>query len=144
PMLLKNPVSAPMTATGRSCSESFPPLACQRAARAVAATPSEASQPSSPSPALSRARKPPAPPKNRRLPSASASSACGGSSETLGVNWQAQAARFSSACGGRALKCRATQSMDRPLHLQQDRRRGGGAAALEDAYGKLLAAGLER
>src|SRR3954463_3480304 len=77
------------------------------------------------------------------LPSISASSACGGSRETLGVNWQSHAAMGSSVSDGRALKCRATQSMDGPVDGHRERRRGGHAAAFHDTYLQFIAFRLE-
>src|SRR4051812_6111777 len=110
----------------------------QSAARGVAAVASAALKPIASIPARIRFFNASRPPKRRRLPATSRSSACGGSSETLGVNWHAQAPIASSVAGGRSGKRSATQSMDRPFHRKDERYGGWSAAALEDAKRKFI------
>jgi hypothetical protein len=62
------------------------PYESQRAARGVAAVASAALKPISSIPDFNFRWREGKPPNNRKLPSISSSSACGGSSETLGVN----------------------------------------------------------
>src|SRR4030095_452429 len=69
---------------------------------------------------------------------------CGGSSETLGVNWHAQAAIVSSVPCGSGGKESASQSMARPFHRQGERRGRRSAAPLEDLYTKRIACAFER
>src|SRR5262245_54793178 len=83
------------------------------------------------------------PPNRRRLPCTSSTSSRGGSSETLGVNWHAQAAIGASPSGGRHGKWSATQSMERPVHGDDERRGGRRAPALEDADRKRVALRLD-
>src|SRR5437588_70082 len=98
-----------------------------------------------PSPSRSRSKRRSSPPNSRKLPSTSSSKPCGGSSETLGVNWQAQAATCPSVPQGRQGRCRATQSMERVFQGHAQRRGGGRrAAALQNAQGELALGRLER
>src|SRR5438105_9357040 len=97
------------------------------------------------SPSRSRSKRRSSPPNSRKLPSTSSSKPCGGSSETLGVNWQAQAATCPSVPQGRQGRCRATQSMERVFQGHAQRRGGGRrAAALQNAQGELALGRLER
>src|SRR5262245_9373799 len=161
PMLRRNSAAAPgqATSTGTSSSARQSPRASQSAARAVGAVAHAASNPVAASPVRSAASRRSAPPKRRRLPDTSSSSARGGSSEALGVNWQAHAARRSRLPDGRGGKCSATQSMSGPVERHEQRSARRRAATLENAQrepagrslhgeaqagGRRLALGLQR
>src|SRR6266478_633963 len=145
PIFLKNPSeSKPVTSKGNSSSLAPLPRARQSAARAAGATASCAVSSMASSPSRSRSRRCSSPPNSRRLPSTSRSKPCGGSSETLGVNWQAQAATCSSVPGDRQGRWRATQSMERTFQGHAQRRGGWRATALQNADGELALDRLER
>ena len=145
PMLRKNSTSSPVTSTGSASNASPSPRASHSAARGVGAVAQRGREsPARPVPRRGVRCKAPRPPCRRRLPCTSSSSSCGGSSETLGVNWQAQAAIGSSASGGRQGKWRASQSMDRSFHGEAQRRGGRHPAALEDVHRKRLPSARRR
>src|SRR2546426_381078 len=145
PIFLKNPPqSKPMTSKGNSSSLAPPPRERQSAARAAGATANCVVSSMVSSPSRSRSRRRSSPPNSRKLPSTSRSKPCGGSSETLGVNWQAQAATCSSVPGGGRGRWRATQSMERTFQGHAQRRGGWRATALQNADGELALGRLER
>ena len=98
---------------------SRPARASHKAARGVGASVTTACKPRSSSSRAARPRRALAPPNRPRLPRTSASSACGGSGLTSGVNWVPQRARrcsiAASAAGCRSSSSRSGQSASAAL-----------------------------